>query len=215
MKVTFPTFSRLQDQKELLHRSIEKSIYYISFFVFPALAGIALIAPDVVNLIPKYNKWLPALIPLYLLSVNAAIASVTTPLTNAFNAVGKISITTKLMIMWTVLTWIFYPLLSYKYGFIGTAIATLIVGSSSFIVWYIANNIFSINTLKTIRHPLIATLIMIFVLLFINELYLPLILNLILKIILGVLIYLVYNLYFSRPEINWFIIQLKCFLNKK
>lgn len=215
MKVTFPTFSRFQDQKELLSRSIEKSIYYISFFVFPALAGIALIAPDVINLIPKYNKWLPALIPLYLLSANAAIASVTTPLTNAFNAVGKISITTKLMIMWTVLTWIFYPLLSYKYGFIGTAVATLIVGSSSFIVWYIADKIFSINTLKIIRHPLIATFIMTLILLSINTLSLPLILNLILKVIIGTLIYLTYSLYFSRPEINWFITQIKCFLKKK
>ena len=142
-----------------------------SFFVFPTLAGIAMIAPDIINLIPKYNKWLPAIVPLYFYAVSAAIAAVTTPLTNAFNAVGKISITTKLMIMWTVLTWIFYPFLSYKFGYLGTSLATVIVGSSSFVVWYIANQVFNINTLKTIIHPLFASLLMATFLWLINQLH--------------------------------------------
>jgi PST family polysaccharide transporter len=215
MRVTFPTFSRIQEQKDLLKRSIEKSIYYISFFVFPALAGIALIAPDIINIIPKYGKWLPAVIPLYFYAINAAIAAVTTPLTNAFNAVGKITTTTKLMIMWTILTWIFYPLLSYKYGYIGTAVASLIVGSSSFIVWYLAGRIFSINILKTIFHPLIASILIVISLLLISHLHLNLFILLPLKIIVGILIYLIYNLYFSRPEINWFMVQIKWLSNKK
>jgi O-antigen/teichoic acid export membrane protein len=215
MKVTFPTFSRIQDQKEFLKRSIEKSIYYISFFVFPALAGIAMVAPDVINIIPRYGKWLPAVIPLYFFAANAAIAAVTTPLTNAFNAVGKIAITTKLMLMWTVLTWIFYPLLSYRYGFLGTSIAALIVGSSSFIVWYIADKVFFIDTFKTIFHPLASSLLMIVILTMVNIVNLPLLYSLIFKIILGISIYSIYNFYFSRSEINWFIVQVKCLSNKK
>jgi O-antigen/teichoic acid export membrane protein len=215
MRVTFPTFSRIQEQKDLLKRSIEKSIYYISFFIFPALAGIALIAPDVINIIPKYGKWLPAVIPLYFYATNAAIAAVTTPLTNAFNAVGKITITTRLMIMWTVLTWIFYPLLSYKFGYIGTAAATLIVGSSSFIVWYIAHRVFSINIVKTIFHPVAASLLMVVVLMSIGFLHLNLFITLPLKVITGILIYVLYNLYFSRTEINWFLNQTKWLSKKK
>ena len=57
--------------------------------------------------------------------MNFAIASVTTPITNAFNAIGRIKLTTKLMLMWTALTWIFYPLLSLRYGYLGTAAAAL------------------------------------------------------------------------------------------
>lgn len=215
MRVTFPTFSRIQEQKEFLKRSIEKSIFYISFFVFPALAGIALVAPDVINIIPKYGKWLPAVVPLYFYAANAAIAAVTTPLTNAFNAVGKITITTRLMIMWTVLTWIFYPLLSYKFGYIGTAVATLIVGSSSFLVWYIADRVFSINTLKTIFHPLASSVLMVLVLVLTNRLQLNLLFLIPLKIVLGILIYFIYNLYFSRTEIKWFLNQTKWLSNKK
>jgi len=147
-------------------------------------------------------------------ALNAAIAAVTTPLTNAFNAVGKITITTRLMIMWTVLTWIFYPLLSYKFGYIGTAIATLIVGSSSFIVWYIANRVFSINALKTIFHPMVASVLMVIVLILVSHLQLSLLFLLPLKIVLGISIYLIYNLYFSRAEINWFLNQTNWLSNK-
>ena len=215
MRVTFPTFARIQEQKDLLKRSIEKSIYYISFFVFPALAGIAVIAPDIVNIIPKYGKWLPAIIPLYLFAVNAAIAAVTTPLTNAFNAVGKITTTTKLMIMWTILTWIFYPLLSYKYGYLGTSIATLIVGSSSFVVWYLANKIFNVNTFKIIIHPTLASILIVLSALLVGLIGIPLYLTIIIKIVVGLIIYSLYSYYFSRDDVNWFIVQLKCLNSKK
>jgi len=215
MRVTFPTFSRIQDQKDFLKRSIEKSLYYISLFVFPALTGIALVAPDIINLIPKYTKWSPAIIPMYFYATSFAIAAVTTPLTNAFNAVGKISITTKLMIMWTILTWIFYPLLSLKYGYIGTSVAALIVGSSSFIVWYIADKTFSINTLKTIFHPLSASLIMAVILFSINLFGLSPLINLGLKITLGIIFYLTYTYLFSKTEVSWFVNQIKCLSNKK
>lgn len=209
MRVTFPTFSRIQDQTEFLKRSIEKSIYFIALFVFPSLAGISLVAPDVVNLIPKYSQWLPAIFPMYLFAINASIASVTTPLTNAFNAVGKIGITTKLMIMWTILTWIFYPLLSIKYGYIGTAYATLIVGCSSFIVWYIAHKEFKINVLLVILHPLLATLFMILTLILTNLLNLNPLSNIFIKVALGITTYLTYSYIFTKKEIIWFLNQTK------
>jgi len=146
---------------------------------------------------------------MYLFAINAAIASITTPITNAFNAVGKIAITTKLMIMWTVLTWIFYPILSLKFGYNGTALATLIVGSSSVVVWIIAQKIFQINVIKVIFHPTIATILMVTALLTINFIHLNSLLNIITKIIVGTTIYLSYSLYFSQKEISWFLQQTK------
>ena len=131
MKVTFPTFSRLQGHPEILARSLQRSIYYIALFVFPALAGIWLISPDFINLIPKYGQWRPALTPLKFYVISYAIAAVTTPLTNAFNAIGKITTTTKFMIMWAILTWLFLSLFSYRYGYTGTAMASLLVSFSS------------------------------------------------------------------------------------
>lgn len=215
MKVTFPAFSRLQKDEEFLKKSIQKSIYIISLAVFPALVGIAFISFDLTAVIPKYTKWQPAIIPLYFYATSYLIAAVTTPITNAFNAVGKIIVTTKMMIVWTVLTWIFYPILSIAYGYTGTAIASLIVSSSSLIVWYLAHKYFDVNIIKTILHPVLSTVIMGFALfivsLFIsNHLY-----SLLSKVFIGFIVYFVYHYIFSKQEIAWLFNQIKCSLVKK
>ena len=215
MKVTFPTFSRLQENEEMHKRSISRSTYFIALFVFPAITGIALVASDFIHLIPKYSKWEPAIIPLYLYSLSFIIASVTTPLTNAFNAVGKILTSTKMMIIWTVLTWIFYPILSYKFGYIGTSIAALIVGSSSFIVWYLAYKYFKVNIIKVIIHPIISTSIMLFLLIGINTLHLSPIISIISKVFTSVIMYGLYHFFLSKSEMSWFINQIKCLYQKK
>lgn len=215
MKVTFPTFARLQDHKEILKKSLEKSLYFIALFVFPMTAGIALISSDIINFIPKYTKWAPAILPLYLYAVNVAIASITTPLTNAFNAIGKITLTTKFMIMWTALTWIFFPLLSIKFGYIGTAYATLLVGFSSFIVWFMAKRIFDIQIFKTILKPTIATFLMIIFCLAFQTLNLNSFINIIGKFLISVIVYSLYHYLFSKDEITWFWHQLLCLKNKK
>ena len=209
MKVTFPTFARLQSHPNLLKNSIKRSTFFVALFVFPALAGIALIAPDFINLIPKYSKWAPAITPLYFYAAAAALAAVTTPLTNAFNAIGKITLTTKFMIMWTALTWIFYPYLSRQYGYMGTAWAVLIVGSSSVIVWFSAQKIFTVNIFKTISLPLISTLLMVFALLAFSLLPLSPIFLFSGKIIIGFSLYLLFHYLFSRDQLIWFTNQLK------
>lgn len=209
MKVTFPTFARIQDDAELLKKSISRSTYFISLVIFPLLAGLSVIASEFIFLIPKYNKWQPALVPLYFFAISYAIAAVTTPLTNAFNAVGKIKITTKLMIMWTVLTWIFYPILSLKFGYVGTSIAALLVGSSSFVVWYLAKTHFKVNVFADISKPLMGSILILSSALTINFLNLNSETSFILKIIIGSLLYLSYIFIFSRQEVYWFTTQLK------
>ena len=209
MKVTFPTFSRIQDEKELLKKSLSRSIFFIALIVFPVLAGISLVSSDLINIIPKYQKWGLAIFPMYLFAINAAIAAITTPLTNAFNAVGKISITTKLMIMWTVLTWVTFPILSHLYGFTGTAAANLIVGLSSFIVWLIARDIFDLNISQTIFHPTLATIFIVISGVSINYINLSPANSLISKVISGITIYCLYQYLYCRKDIRWFYQQLK------
>ncbi len=215
MKVTFPTFARLQDHKDILKKSLEKSLYFIALFVFPMTAGIALIAPDIINFIPKYTKWAPAVFPLYFYAINVIIASITTPLTNAFNAVGKITLTTKFMIMWTVLTWTFFPILSIKFGYIGAAYATLLVALSSFVVWFVAQKIFDIKIFKTILKPTIATSLIIISCLIFQSLNLNSLVNIIGKLLISVTVYGLYHYLFSKDEVNWFFRQISCLKNKK
>ncbi len=118
--------------------------------------------------------------------------------------------------MWTVLTWIFYPTFSAKYNYLGTAVAALLVGLSSFFVWSKANKLFQIDILSIIKKPLLASLLMISILIFINQIgFSLLIIKIIIKIVVGFTTYLIFHLLFSKPELAWISSQIKCLLPKK
>lgn len=137
-RVTFPAFSRMQDDKTHLEQTLTRSIFFICFLVFPSVVGLVILAPVLVQLIPKYGKWQPAIIPLSLLSINVLFAAATTQLTNLLNAIGKIKVTFKLMVMWTILTWIFIPYLASQYGVSGAAFGYTLVGASSVVAMVVA-----------------------------------------------------------------------------
>ncbi len=160
IKVTFPAFSRLQGNKKDLSDIVNKSIFFICLLVFPSLVMLVLVAPILVQLIPKYIKWNPALFALSILTITSALAAVTTPLTNTLNAIGKISVTFKLMIMWTVLTWIFVPLLAYVYGVNGAAVGFTLVGLSSFVAIYLVSKYVEMDYFKSVGKPLLSALMM-------------------------------------------------------
>lgn len=172
IKVTFPAYSRMQDHKQELANAVSKSIFFISVLVFPTVALLVFLSPILVSIIPKYGKWQPALLALGILSINTLLASINTPLVNALNAIGKIRITFKLMVMWTVLTWIFVPGFGYLYGLNGAALGYSLVSLSSVIAIYIITKYIPVNVWKSIGAPLIAAVLMSFVLI-LGKIYLP------------------------------------------
>lgn len=160
IKVTFPAFSRLQDNRKDLSDLVTKSIFFVCLLVFPTLVMLILVAPTLVEIIPKYSKWSPALFALSILTVTSGLAAITTPLTNTLNAIGKISVTFKLMVMWTALTWLFVPLLAFLYGLNGAAVGFTLVGLSSFVALYLVSKYVDINYLQSVGKPLLATILM-------------------------------------------------------
>ena len=160
LKVTFPAFSRMQDEKDELVRTVTRSIFFVCFLVFPAVVGILVLAPFMVKIIPRYEKWEPALIPLFLVSVNVFFAAATTQLTNLLNAIGKIKTTFKLMIMWTVLTWVLIPYLAYRSGVNGAALGYALVGASSVVAIYIARKAVPFSLWNGVGKPAMAALLM-------------------------------------------------------
>lgn len=159
-RVTFPAFSRLQSEKDHLERSVTRSIFFICLLVFPSLVGIVILSPILVRVIPRYNQWIPALVPIIFISINFAFAAATTQLTNLLNAIGKIKITFYLMIMWTVLSWLFIPLLSIKFGVVGSSIGYAIVGASSLVAVYITKKYVNFSIIDSIGKPLIGSVVM-------------------------------------------------------
>lgn len=159
-KVSFPTFARLQHDKEKLAKAVEISLKYMCLLSFPILAGMGFVALPMTHLIPRYIKWLPAIIPLYLYLYNSAWASISTSLTNLLNATGHIKSTFKLMLMWTGLTWATMPFLAIKFGYMGVAYATAIIATSSLVTILMAKSHVHFSFLTIVKTPILATLLM-------------------------------------------------------
>lgn len=160
MKVTFPAFSRMQENKEELKKALEKTLYFVSLLTFPLLTGMILLAQPLIALIPKYQKWEVALLALGLYAINSAFASVTTPLTNALAAVGKIKVVFKLMVMWTALTWVLFPVLAIRFGYNGVAFASALVAVSSIVAIVIAKKYLDFSFWDSVKKPILATIAM-------------------------------------------------------
>lgn len=189
IKVTFPAFSRLQDEKEELAKAVSKTVLFVSILVFPALVLLVLTAPILVQVIPKYTKWEGALLALTFLSINSALAAVTTPLTNTLNAIGKISLTFKLMVMWTVLTWILVPVFAQNFGVDGAAAGLTLVSLSSFVALFAVKKFVRINYLKVVGKPLIAAILMAVVVLIIRNFFETSFIQVIAMVVSGILFY--------------------------
>lgn len=130
IRVTFPAYSRLQHDKKLLEKAIDKTMFGLSAAILPISTGLLFFVHPMVELIPKYAKWEPALVSFYLFVFSSAIAALSTPLMNALNAVGNIRTTLKFMVGWTIFTWAFTLLFMQFFGYNGVALALLVVSLS-------------------------------------------------------------------------------------
>lgn len=159
IKVTFPSYSRLQHDKEGLKLAIEKSLFLISIVIFPIAVFLISYSQFLVKFIPKYEKWEPALISLAFFSASTIFASISTPLTNFLNAIGKVKITLIFMIGWTIATWILTPLLITRFGYSGFAIASFIISLSSVVVVLVARRYVDFSFMRPVFRQFIAALL--------------------------------------------------------
>lgn len=159
IRVTFPAFSRLQDDKEILKKTLEDSLFTTGAILYPMLFGLNAIAPSLITQIVS-AKWQPALPLIYLFSVGAFWATLSSPFTNFLNAIGRIKTTLKLMIMWTALEWILTPILTIYFGYLGVGIASAIISITSLIPLVIIKRLIKIEVIKNIWQPLIASVVM-------------------------------------------------------
>jgi PST family polysaccharide transporter len=149
-KVTFSSYSRIQDNKEFLKSAIEKSLFFTTLLIFPLLTGLIIISPYLISYFPKWaNKWEPALISIIFFSLNAIVSSMSGVLINVLDATGKVKTTLKLMVLWTLLTWILTPLFIYLFGFSGVAIASFIITLTIVITIYLVRKVVSFNFRKS------------------------------------------------------------------
>ncbi len=160
MAITFPTFSRLQHNKEALKRAIEKTLFFITLVIFPIITGMSVFIVPLIATFPEYAKWTPAVMSLILFSLSVGWSAISSPLTNTLNAIGEISTTLKLMLFWTAATWFLTPLLVWQWGYNGVAAAALIISFSSYLpVHYVQKHI-PFSFFDQIWRQLLASIVM-------------------------------------------------------
>lgn len=203
-RVSFSALSRLQHDKDHLRRAIEKSLFFISFVMFPTLFTLMLVAPSLIHYFPKWQgKWEPAIPSLIFFLLNALISSFSGILINVLDATGRVKTTLRMMILWTAMTWILTPLLIHFYGFNGVAIASFIITLTIFITIYLVKKIVDFSLFQSIFKPAIATGILSIYLLFIaNKYFIHDLLSLIIVIIVGALIYLAFMYILAKKEVE-------------
>lgn len=169
IKITFPSYSRLQHDPHALKLAIEKSLFLISFFIFPTAVFIIQYSEFLINLIPRYSKWEPAILSLSFFALNTVFSSISTPLTNFLNAIGKVKITLYFMVFWTVITWILTPLLIFIFGYNGFAAASFIISISSVLVYIIARRYVTFSFTKPVTRQFLAAVIILFFIFFTKQ----------------------------------------------
>ena len=160
MSITFPTFSRLQKYPDLLKKALEKSLFFISLSIFPILVGMSVLINPLTQVIGKYNKWQPAVFSFILFALSVSWSAISTPLVNTLNAIGQINKSLKLMVIWTILTWVISPITIYFFGLNGVALAALLISFTSILSIKYVKEFVAINVWEQIWRQLLAGMVM-------------------------------------------------------
>lgn len=200
IKVTFPAFSRLQNDKQALKAIIEKALFLTAALLYPILFGILAVLPIFIEVMGK-QKFQPTMHLIYIFIIASFWAIPSTTFTNVLNAVGKIKITLVLMVMWTLLTWILAPIFAIYFDYTGVAIAYLIISFTSIIPIFLVSRMFMIDVIVTVFKPFVAAALMASIL-FLVSLYLPKNLSVLFSlIVLGGVIYSVAMIIMTKNKI--------------
>ncbi len=207
-RVTFPTYSRIQGNPELLKRAIEKTIRFTNLFLFPAAFLLAALARPIVTIVFT-DKWLPALPAFYIHLTGIIIVGITNTFMDAFWALGKTRVAVKLLIFSTLVNWGASVPLVYWFGFNGAMIGSVIVLYVSLpLTWYYIRKIVKVEVVKHIWPAFLASAIAGFAAFKLNFLATNFI-GLILVVFTGGLVYLAGLLAFDRKQLlldkDWFI----------
>lgn len=202
IRITFPSFSRLQHNKDALTTAVEKALFTATFCIFPALTGLAILGPYFIHFIPRFHKWEPATLSLVYFAVNAALSSISTPLINALNAIGKIKLTLYFMVFWTVITWVLTPWFIMLYGFNGFAEASALISISVVAVVYYARRFIPFSLVETVFYPFIASVVMGIVVYYGGIMFAENLLSLLVIVIAGAGVYFATIYLIARRQIN-------------
>jgi O-antigen/teichoic acid export membrane protein len=132
-RLVFPTFSKIQEDRERVGRWLEKGVRLMAYLYFPLVLGLLVTARPILTYVyaDRSDKWLPALSALYPFIIGSLPVVFTTTATNVIYALGKAKTVLRLMVIYTLVTWAVGIPLILEIGFSGIAWAGVVVGALS------------------------------------------------------------------------------------
>jgi O-antigen/teichoic acid export membrane protein len=205
-QVTFPTYSKLQDEKARLRETYLKVLKLTAFLAFPTAGLIFVFAPETASIILG-EKWSPMIPALQILAVGGLIRSLGATIGPVFQGIGKPEILTKFMLYQLGLFLaLVYPFI-HNWGIAGAALAAVVPG-------FLINFILSFKIVKALDcrlkqfytaliHPFSATAVIILFTMVSKTHFSPLSLFSFLLIgLLGILIYILITYLLNKELIG-------------
>ena len=201
-QVGFPALSKVQDDPATLRRYYLKIVNLLAFVSFPVCWGIFLVADSAVQLFLS-EKWLPAVLPLQILSMVTAFRSIHLINAPLEMAVGRPEVTIRnFALIVLVLAASFF--VGSSYGLEGLAYSWLVFPVVFLITTSITLRLIGLSLgayLKELRHPFMGTGFMVLAVTLSQKLVLDhhgLVAQLVGTMLLGLVSYVLYYFLFNR-----------------
>lgn len=166
----FPAYSKFQNDPLSLKAKYTDMLRVISLFSIPLVAGIIVLAKPFIAIFLG-DKWLPAALPMQILTLAFGINIISSTSLSLFNAMGKTSFVFKInCVRLLALSICIYPLITC-YGVTGASLCYLVLSLAGLVVWKfgIYKLIkFTLRDLNCLVYPAINTLLVVIVLLYLD-----------------------------------------------
>ncbi len=163
-QITFPAYSKLQDNLQRLREAYLKVFQIITFLSFPAAGLIFLLASDFTRIFLG-EKWMPMVPAMQVLALWGVIRSVGATTGPVFNSIGKPGVAAKLQFIQLILLMILIYPFTMRLGFLGTSISVLLAALiPSFVACFMVIRLTSceiLNFSRLVLLPLINTSIIV------------------------------------------------------
>lgn len=201
-RVTFPLFSRLQQDSERLPKAFLMSVDFALFFFLPAGVGMALIG-DLFVKVCLNDQWLPIIRSLQILSIAGGILAVVRVIDQYFKAVGLPNVMFYQAVLEIIFVFVLIFPLTKIFGVEGVAITVCLAGAFHFMMaMHYSIEKLHINYLEltsTILPSIIGTIGMSVAVLLVKHSFLfNNALSLIVSVITGALVYLIIMVAYAK-----------------
>ncbi|MGD0280269.1 MAG: oligosaccharide flippase family protein [Smithella sp.] len=150
-RVAFPAFSRIQDDRELLARTAERSIRMMTMIMFPIMGTMLALGPELIHVVFT-DRWMPGLNSFYCFCMSPIAIGISMPLYSAILSLGRSSILLMMSGSLIIFEWTLGVVFVILWGFTGAAMTQLVIVPLFTYVYKVvlSKNGININIIKNI-----------------------------------------------------------------